>query len=392
MSKKKTLSPLRLHSQANWIRHNELKDANDNQPYNGAEYPLYSDVGVVGEISDGLGPYKILNALPSSQGSEADISIVLRAFIHDAPHQYTRTPLKTDNSRFHGGNFEEEIASLISLSLGIRLKAGEANRYFYSNDPLGRYRAHKFNSTPSLSIDLKSPMIPMPERVDMTEAAPFLTTIPHIKPHIYIELVRAARTYQDALWISESDPHLAWLLFVSSLEIAANADFTTTGSALENFKTLKPSLALIIQEAGGDSLLTHIAEEFKGVFGSTRKFLMFCEKHMPTAPTFRPLDESRISWTWADLQPVLNKVYSLRSQALHAGIPFPAPMCRPPRIGFQDKHPAEKAITSLAEGTMSSNWIPKDAPIALHTFQYFARGALLNWWQKLPDAYLHFCS
>ncbi|MDH1508540.1 hypothetical protein N5I28_02060 [Pseudomonas mosselii] len=383
MHKKQESPPLRLPSQANWIIHNELKNTNTNEPYIGAEYPLYSDVGVVGEISEGLGPYMILNALPSKQGNEADISIILRAFIHQDAHQYARNPLKTDNRRFHGGDFEEEIASLISLSLGIRLKAAEANRYFYTNDPLGRFRAHKFNPTPSLSINPKNPMIPMPETVDMTEAAPFLATIPNLKPKVYIELVRAARTYQDALWISESDPHLAWLLFISSLEIAANADFTASYSALENFKALKPSLALTIQEAGGEQLLAFIAEEFNGIFGSTRKFLLFCEKYMPPAPKIRPLNENRISWTWTDIQPVLNKVYSLRSHALHAGIPFPAPMCRAPRIGFQDKYPAEKAITSLAEGTMNSNWVPKDAPIALHTFQYFARGALLNWWQML---------
>lgn len=378
---------LRLPSQANWIKYIETKENDDNEFYSGAEYPLYSDISVIGEISEGLGPYALLNALPRTPGNQANISVILRAFNYDNSNNYIpRDPLKTDIRRFHGGHFQEEIAALLSLSLGIRLKAGEANRHFLPNEPYGRYRSYTLKPAPTLDLDHKNPIIPMPKSVHLTEAAPFLKTIPNLKPEIYIELVRAARVYQDALWISESDPHLAWLLFVSSLEIASNADFTSTGSALDNFKEYKPDLALAIIETGGNDLLRQIAEDFKGIFGSTKKFIDFCEKFMPDAPNTRPLQaEGRISWIWPDIKPILTKIYSLRSKALHAGIPFPAPMCRQPDKCYRDEFPAEIAITALAESTQNGNWLPKDAPIALHTFQHFARGALLNWWTSISN-------
>lgn len=378
-------SELRLPSQANWLKYIQTQEDPPNAFQSGAEYPFYSDTGVVGEITEGLGPYKILNAVPISDNGTANISMVLRAFIYDSSLNYPLVPLKTDTSRFHGGYFQEEIASLVSLSLGIRLKAGEANRHFYPGDLYGRFRSHAFKPAPSLSIDVANPVIRTSKRVYMRDAEQFLATIPNIEPSKYVDLVRAARAFQDALWIAESDPHLAWLLLVSSLEIAANSHFTASGSALDNFVELKPDLSSIIIDAGGQELLKRVAEDFKGVFGSTKKFLVFCEKFIPNAPDTRPTEEGRITWTWSGMKPLLSKIYDLRSQALHAGIPFPAPMCRPPSKSSQEDHPAEKAIIALAEGTMTANWLPKDAPIALHTFQYFVRGALLNWWQQIPN-------
>jgi len=35
-----------------------------------------------------------------------------------------------------------------------------------------------------------------------------------------VALTRAARLYQDALWMIESEPSLAWLLLVSAIETA----------------------------------------------------------------------------------------------------------------------------------------------------------------------------
>ena len=224
----------------------------------------------------------------------------------------------------------------------------------------------------------------MPKNVLLNDIQARLTTIPTLKADLYIELVRAARAYQDALWISETEPHLAWLLFVSALEIAANAQFSSAGSPTENLKELKPDLARMVENAGGEDLLRAVAKDLRGLFGSTKKFLMFCEEFMPNEPSERPsLDWMKIEWSWPGLQLILNKVYSLRSHALHAGIPFPAPMCRQADQWHEDNVPSERAITSLSVHTLSAQWVPEDAPIALHSFQYFTRGALLNWWDRI---------
>jgi hypothetical protein len=45
----------------------------------------------------------------------------------------------TDTSRYHGGTECDEIASLLSLALGCRLKAGDPTRWFkLGDDPRGR--------------------------------------------------------------------------------------------------------------------------------------------------------------------------------------------------------------------------------------------------------------
>lgn len=355
--------------------------------YGGSEYPFYSDVDIIGEIIEGLGPYTLLNALPTRSRNSADIVIILRSFIFEDFNNSFRVEgkLKTNVAYYHGGNLAEEIAALTSLALGIRLKAGDANRYFDGSDPYGRFRAMQWRPLPSLSVSLGRPKIPMPTSANLNEAQPLLSTVPKVKPELYVELVRAARAYQDALWMAEAEPHLAWLLFVSAIEIAANARFASSGSPTENLRELKSGLAQLLIDSGGEDLLGKVAVDLKDLFGATKKFLLFCEEFMPAEPPIRPsADWGRIEWKWEALKKILSKVYALRSKALHAGIPFPPPMCREPDQ-YGDDGPAERAITSMAVHTMNGSWIPEDAPISLHTFHYFVRGALLNWWGQISE-------
>lgn len=203
------VTPSRLPSQSNWLKFIEMEQAGNLECLGGSEYPLYSDVGIRGEISAGLGPYTLLNALPMGSGTNADIVMVLRSFIFEVcrPERFSSNP-KTDVQRFHGGHLPEEITALISLGLGIRLKAGDANRHFDGNDPLGRFRAYSSRPKPSLLVNPERPIIPMPEDVLLTDIQVRLKTIPKLNASLYIELVRSARAYQDALWISETEPHL----------------------------------------------------------------------------------------------------------------------------------------------------------------------------------------
>lgn len=51
--------------------------------------------------------------------------------------------LETDDESYHGGLLQDEIAALISLSLGIRLKAGDHSRD-YPNPSDGRRQIRRF--------------------------------------------------------------------------------------------------------------------------------------------------------------------------------------------------------------------------------------------------------
>ena len=79
------------------------------------------------------------------------------------------------------------------------------------------------------------------------------------------------------------------------------------------------------------------------------------------------------------LRGVLNKVYDYRSKALHAGIPFPTPLCRPPALTALGNLPSETGADGIAHHTRGGNWLAKDLPMTMNTFCFFVNGALNNW-------------
>jgi len=47
-----------------------------------------------------------------------------------------------------------------------------------------------------------------------------IKTFAALSPEQAIALGRAARLYQDALWLAESEPNLSWLMLVAAVETA----------------------------------------------------------------------------------------------------------------------------------------------------------------------------
>ena len=99
-----------------------------------AEYPLLTDAHVTGQFS--AGPYVLINTAPVPEERVVKPTIVLRLAEHLAPESPSFK--KTDAALYHGGAFPEEIASLMSLALGIRVRAGMASRIFLTDDPKGQ--------------------------------------------------------------------------------------------------------------------------------------------------------------------------------------------------------------------------------------------------------------
>ena len=371
-----------LASQRNWLAKIRAGDEASAVAY---EYPFYSDVRFFNPFVDGLGPYQLFNAFPMQGDGSVAIAIVLREDLHDDNRWPGALPPATETNveSYHGGSTPEELAALCSLGLGIRLRAGDANRVFDSRDPRGRFLGYR-QSIPMLIFNRERPVIPsaiIPPQLDNVRKR--LSSIPDIEPQLFTELVRSARAYQDALWIAESEPHLAWLLLVSALEIAANARVSHSGSPEENLREYQSKLTKALESAGGQPLVAVVAEQLKNLFSATKKFMNFCKEFTPPPPDVRPSESLQVDWNWANLKKVLNTIYAHRSHALHAGIPFPAPMCRPPDE-FEGKL-SEKGVTSLAESTQGATWLPEDAPMSLNTFQYFVRASLLKWWDHISE-------
>jgi hypothetical protein len=292
---------------------------------------------------------------------------------------------RTDDSLYHGGTLVDEIAALASLAMGVRVRAGgESRRFEVGKDLLGRPCSWNEQPKPIVRVRRSKPTLPEVSGTHSMNDLDLLKTIPSIACDRYVKLIRASRFYQDALWVAESEPNLAWLMLVSALEIGANDVFQTEATPVERLRDWKPRLGAILEETGGAGHLQQVAEIIANCFGATKKFLDFTLRYMPPEREKRPSAEwLRVTWSTSGLKKGLNKVYEYRSNALHGGIPFPAPMLEPPFYIDATSGPSEVPLTGLASHSRGGTWLPKDCPINLHCFHYIARGALLKWWRDV---------
>lgn len=348
-----------------------------------SEYPLYTDARVTGELVGDCEPYKFINMIAMHQEhGVVHESIILRILWYVTDNK--TFGVKTDTSTYHGGWISDEITALGSLKLGIRLKSGDETRIFngYSKDPLGTPRAAL---TPAPKLLLRGKQLILPSVVKKVNLS-VLSELKHlgrIEEEQYVSLVRAARLYQDALWVAESEPALAWIMLISSIEVVANQRSIDETSPAKKLEDLKPELAKLLIKHGGEQLLQQVAEEITPSLGATSKFIKFCLDFMPDPPEERPIEWGQISWSKTNLKKILNKLYGYRSKALHGGTPFPEPMCRPPEKLSEEWGTLEKGSAGLACHTLGASWKSDDLPINMNTFNYIVNGILNNWWSSL---------
>ncbi len=241
------------------------------------EFPLFARAHFVGEISEGLGPYQLINAVAMESGRPP-------LFLRIREHLEEQLPSmeKTQDNHYHGGSEADEIAALLSLCLGVRLKAGSATRVFGLNgDPMGRPIGWGVENDPDLSATMppnRRPILKSVVEVKNLSDAGILATLSKLDIANAISLVRAARMYQEAVWTSETTPELSWIMFVSAIEIVAKEQKVTASTPVEQFQLSRPKLVEILREYGGangDNLVREVAAELAPLMFSTRKFIDF---------------------------------------------------------------------------------------------------------------------
>jgi len=363
----------------NWLASVQDK----NEAFAGYECPLYSDVWITGE--EKIGPYHFINTSAHGGGHREDAVapvIVLRVSAHVEDEL---PPMdKTDISLYHGGTLSDEAAALAALSLGIRVTAGPTTREFFGGDSLGRPVAHFGYAPPVLPVGDGGPRLPRGAHGHNLEGLRLIGGL-DASAKDQVALIRAARLYQQALWVADAEPALAWLLFVSAVETAADRWDQSRGSNAERLRDSKPALVELI-EAKCPAILQDVADALGDSIGATRKFVAFVLNFLPQPPEVRPPSGFRISWDAEQLRPMLRTIYGYRSKALHTGVPFPAPMCEAPRRlssawpGVNEKPPG------LATGTLGGVWLQQDTPMMLHVFEYIVRGVLQAWWSSVASA------
>lgn len=347
------------------------------------EYPLFTDAHIIGGPFVKYGPYKLFNAIRMGNARSARPSMVLREdnYIDYKPPQMD----KTDASRYHGGLLSDEIAALVSLCLGIRLKAGSKSRVFEPDgDASGLPISLEYSADPILLI-MESPLIlPRARGEHNLENTAILSTFCSTPSSAAVALVRAARLYQEALWIVESTPELSWIMLTSAIETVAGYWRKESEPSIERLRASE-SLAGLERELashGDEDFVKRVADYIAPYMGSTKKFVDFVLEFLPPPPEHRPPESFQISWELRAMKKNLSKIYDYRSKALHGGVPFPAPMSNPPHRFRQDSPQAE-IPTGLATSMKGGVWIAKDLPMLIHTFEYIVRCTLLNWWKSV---------
>ena len=357
----------------------------DKVPHDGYEVPLFTDAHVTGEILEGFGPYQFLNPLASPRSADSITpGVILRVENCSGISSSSSVEMgRTNDTRYHGGLLHDEIAALSSLILGVKFKSGGITREFYPNgDPRGTPVHYQMDRDPILLCSDGKLIIPEARNQICLNDLDRLLTYPTLTPEDAIILVRASRIYQDALWIAELEPELAWIRFVSAIETAADHWRKSQATSVENVEKLHtslPGLESLLNEQGVPDLVEKVAEFLAQYTGPTRKFIGFVLEFLPPEPRNRP-QTGKHPWDRKGMKKTLGRVYDCRSKALHGSGTFPAPMCIPP---FNDGSGYDEVPLGSATSARGGNWSKKDVPILLHTFEYIVRGVLLNWWKSL---------
>ena len=351
------------------------------------EAKLYTTAQIYGELEE-LGPYSYINTIAHAYPQTSKPirpAIVVRVAIH-VQEPAPRVSMKDDYEHYHGGDFVDEIAALASLFLGIRLKAGSVDREFHEGDsPYGRPIEYGLKPIPELPIGAR-PQIPrLSEGHSLIELAG-LNALPTRSVHETNALVKVARLYQQAVWIADSDPALAWLLLVSAVETAAVVWAQDGASPRDAFEASLPDLFNLLGNSPCADLIDQIAEMLSKYTGATRKFIGFLVEFCPKPPEKRPVEWLQFSFENRNLKRAAGVIYEHRSKNLHSGTSFPEPLCTAPSIfhfGNEPDNTWQEVPTGLATSAKGATWTREKTPMLLHTFEYIARGALLAWWNSL---------
>lgn len=361
----------------NWQRY----DAN-NVPES-FEVALYSDANFTSHLRRPDWPLDLIPTLPDPTRPGVRQALVARVRWCLALPASATEDSKTDDQSYHGGGVDDEIASLVSLALGVRCRSGGVTRRWWRRrhdeseyDPLG-YPVEHDHRPPIWTAPSGRGRAMLPTlagQVDLQGAIPLLELLPKISGKKAVALVRAARLYSNALWVADNDPNLAWLQLVSAIEVGAVFYNKGRKPVWKRVEHAMPELWNVLI-ACGETHAQQVGEILAPLVKSTDRFSTFMAAFLPDPPAQRPQDLAQINWN--EIPGYLQTIYNYRSRALHDGTPFPGPMCEPPMPWSTDV-PDEKPPWLWSQHG-ASTWAAKDIPMYPHIFEYLARQALLRW-------------
>jgi hypothetical protein len=340
---------------------------------------LHSDVSFIGGPGK-FGPYQ-LSVVIREAGSVGE-AVILYGGIHAnlIPEIVVEGKLvKADSSAYHGGTIGDEIAALVSLELGVRLRLAGTRRIsgiHKPNDP----RPPIFFEVPHPGrpgvIDRELLPRVLTRSADLSDLT-LLSSFPAIEEAAQTELVRAARAYAAAIWWANEDPNQAWLQLVTAVETAAKCRQTMIAEPSELVQEAWPELWEAMS-AADDRVKVQLCELLAPQIKATQTFRDFIAECAPAPPDPRPTVDQL---DWDQMRQHAGVIYRHRSDALHGGKPFPVPMLERPSVDASGA--IQEKPYGLNAGALGGIWDAKETPMLLSTFEYVARRALLHWWSEL---------
>jgi hypothetical protein len=281
-----------------------------------------------------------------------------------------------------GLDIDEEVASLVSLLTGARVRSAGAVRIFEAEgEPAGTPWYMNYRHPVQLPPAWHKSLIPVDERaVNLSETCGLLASFPDLTPADAITLIKASRHYSIATIVANSDPEQAWLQLVTAVEVVAVQYQADRFTDLELLADAHPGLVKDLRASGNEELVSVVAKRLSRSMLATRRFLSFLSDFRPEPPSARPLkDSGRVDW--ASIDSALKDIYNYRSRLLHEGVPFPGPLLTPPGRpddgGVADERPEAGVIHSFGP----AGWQGDALPMSLHIFAYIVRQSVLSWWK-----------
>ena len=342
------------------------------------EHALYTDAPLSGELS--LGPFRLINTLAGDGGarSQARLAVILRASDHLAEPDYASLIDDEDVTAYFGGDLSDEFAALLALCLNRRMRSGGIVRSAFGEPAQPGTPIEYGHRPPVLAAAHGRPLLPgLAAPANLADARVYLEHYRDLDERDATAVVRAARQFADALWLADADPRLAWLKLVGAIESAANSwDAAQHESPIEQLRRHRRRTYQAIRHCG-DDVIRRVATDLAGTFKATQKFKDFVLRFDPGPPVQRP-EIGRFDWERLDA--ALGWIYEHRSRELHAGTPFPGPLCEPAPGG--EGVPVER-FPALAAENQGGRWLAEQLPMYMHTFAHIVGGALRRWWRTL---------
>ena len=371
---------------AAWTNWHAQLDGHKEREY--VEDELHSDARfLAGPVS--FGPYELSIVFREHQRVDVCPALILRAGLHTSltPEIIVDGELVPTNTKsYHGGILSDEIAALVSLELGVRLRfAGTRllSGFHDDEEPSGPYHFDVPRGSRPGTPDREILPNAIAREANL-ESLDLTKTFSNLTENDQVQLVRAARSYADAVWWANQDPNQAWLQLVTALEIAAKTQQSATYDPEQIIAQLDSDLWALIRDLE-DPARAALAEYLAPQLRVARSFRDFVTDYAPDPPAVRST-WGRLEWSKMNQHAQL--IYKHRSKALHEGTPFPLPMLRP-EPSSDDCGTPDEIPGGMNSGGAGGVWMADQYPMTLSMFEYIARGALLNWWRSMVNDASH---